>query len=66
MLQVAPIALRWTGACRRSSSVEQELSEAFRAVECLRSGSSPTALLLEHSLDLGVGREACDMGVRPG
>ena len=32
MLQVASIASRWTGACRRSSSVEQELSEAFRAV----------------------------------
>ena len=51
---------------RGVSSVEQELSEAFRAVECLRSGSSPTALLLEHSLDLGVvGREACNTGVWP-
>ena len=66
MLRVASTALRWTGACRRSSSEEHELSEAFRAAECLRYGWSPIALLLEHSLDWGVDREACVMGVRPG
>ena len=44
----------------------QRLSGLRSASDLADSGRSPTALPLEHSLDLGVGREACDKGMRPG